>query len=664
MPTSRLATWLMLGAMCLAGAPIAWQGQAHAASAAKSAKAAETVVGSSTTNDTCLGCHGNEGFTGPGADGKTRPLHVIKDKFGKSVHGTRNCVECHTDITEIPHKTGVTHTVSCVTCHKALWDAAKAENKTKEHARLGVVVDQIDHYTKSIHARPNKDDHTRKNAICYDCHSPHYIYPKGSPERAEWRLSVPNTCGNCHAKEREQYATSVHGKAVLNDKNPGAAICSDCHTTHDITDPTKDTAKVEITKNCGGCHTESLKSYTGTYHGQVNTLGYAHTAKCFNCHGSHEIQKVTDPKSLMHPDNRLQTCQKCHAGATKGFTTFEPHGTANDFGRYPYIWIASKFMLLLLAGTFTFFWTHTALWFYREYKERQERKSRPYVKTDALLDGKFKGKQYQRFPQIWRISHLAFAISLMLLALTGMSVLYADTFWAPVVMDLLGGPKVAAVIHRTCAVLFAIVIFVQLIHFVVHIAYNRQTFDWFGPNSLIPRVQDVRDIFAMVKWFFGMGPRPVFDRWTYWQKFDYWATLGAVIFIGATGVMLWATNVTASFLPGWALNVATILHGEEAMLAVLFLFTVHFFNNHFRPDKFPLDIVMFTGTVPLEEFKREHRVEYNRLVASGELEKFMVDTPSQPVTMGAKVLGFTLIAFGLLLLVLVLIGAFKRVLGA
>jgi hypothetical protein len=112
------------------------------------------------------------------------------------------------------------------------------------------------------------------------------------------------------------------------------------------------------------------------------------------------------------------------------------------------------------------------------------------------------------------------------------------------------------------------------------------------------------------------------------------------------------------------LNVATILHGELALLAVLFLFTVHFFNNHFRPDKFPLDVVMFTGSVPLEEFKREHRVEYNRLLASGELENHLVDAPSQPMTRGARVLGFTLIAFGLLLLVLVLIGIFGNVTGA
>jgi hypothetical protein len=107
-------------------------------------------------------------------------------------------------------------------------------------------------------------------------------------------------------------------------------------------------------------------------------------------------------------------------------------------------------------------------------------------------------------------------------------------------------------------------------------------------------------------------------------------------------------------------NVATIVHGEEAVLAAVFLFTVHFFNNHFRPDKFPLDTVMFTGAVSLEEFRREHALEYERLKSSGELEKHLVDAPSRPMTIGSRILGFTLIAIGLMLLVLVLGGFLSR----
>src|SRR3970282_1043793 len=126
---------------------------------------------------------------------------------------------------------------------------------------------------------------------------------------------------------------------------------------------------------------------------------------------------------------------------------------------------------------------------------------------------------------------------------------------------------------------------------------------------------------------------------------------------GGIGFLLWFPNVTASMAPGWVFNVATLIHGEEAILAAVFLFTVHFFNNHFRPDKYPPpDIVMFTGAVPLEEFRREHTLEYNRLLESGQLAKYLVDAPSRPMTLGSRILGFALIVCGLTLLVLVLIG--------
>ena len=138
----------------------------------------------------------------------------------------------------------------------------------------------------------------------------------------------------------------------------------------------RSSTRLVITKNCGNCHEESLKTYTETYHGQVNKLGYAYTAKCFDCHGSHAIQRVDDPQSTVYPANRLKTCQQCHQGATQGFVTFEPHGNTHDFARYPAdVARVEVHDRCCLAGTFAFFWAHTALWFYREYKDRQERKT-------------------------------------------------------------------------------------------------------------------------------------------------------------------------------------------------------------------------------------------------------------------------------------------------
>ena len=409
-----------------------------------------------------------------------------------------------------------------------------------------------------------------------------------------------------------------------------------------------------MTKSCGGCHQQNLKSFLDTYHGQVHTLGYAHTAKCFDCHGDHTVQRTSDPTSTVHPTNRLQTCQKCHENATAGFVSFQPHATTNDFHRYPHTWLASKFMFGLLGGTFAFFWTHSLLWLYREYKDRQQQKSRPHVRTDGLLTEQ--GPYYQRWTGIWRLAHLVFALTMIILLATGMSLFYADSFWAPFVQKAFGGPDITGIVHRVFAVVFVSIFAAHLAYVVVRIGRNWKTFKWFGPYSLIPSLQDLKDAIAMFKWFFGRGPRPIFDRWTYWEKFDYWAPFWGVTIIGTSGAILWFKNLVAAYLPGWVFNVAMIFHGEEAFLAAGFLFTVHFFNNHWRPDKFPLDIQMFTGAMPLEEFKREHTVEYNRLVETGQLASFLVEKPSQPLTLASKILGFALMAIGLVILIAILTG--------
>jgi cytochrome c551/c552/cytochrome b subunit of formate dehydrogenase len=604
----------------------------------------------------CLGCHGQPGFAATNADGTPRPLHVMGDRFGGSVHGKRECVECHQDITEIPHQAGVQRKVSCINCHDDLWKQAQREGTTKEHARLGVVVEQIDNYMKSVHARPSREDQSRTNATCYNCHDAHYVYPLGSQERADWRLNIPNTCGKCHYLERSAYATSVHGQEVLQKKNPAAAICSDCHTTHQIASTEQDDVKVAITKNCGGCHQQSYESYRRTYHGQVHTLGYGYTAKCYDCHGSHAVQRVADATSSVHPSQRLTTCRTCHANATEGFVTFEPHATTHDRSRYPYMWWTAKFMMALIIGVFLFFWTHCLLWFYREYKDRKEGKSVPHVST-AQLPAYARGKHFQRFKPVWRIAHLLFALCTMTLAITGMAAFYAETLWAQALVRALGGPNVAALIHRIAGVLIMTIFFAQIVHFAVTLGPRWRTFDWFGHTSLVPGPQDIRDAMAMFRWFFGRGPRPVFGRWTYWERFDYWAPFWGLAIVGGSGALLWAKNFTASVFPGWIFNVGTLAHGEEAFLAICFLFTVHFFNNHFRPDKMPPpDIVMFTGSVPLEEFAREHALEYQELVRTGQLEKHLVHPPSHAMTVGSRVLGIVLLTVGLTILALVLSG--------
>lgn len=632
-------------------------------------------------NATCLGCHdGSKGkLKAVDAKGKDHVLRAVAtDALAKGVHGKMQCVACHTDIKDNA-ATGNAHQkntseplkkVDCAGCHQALWEQVQKDGKAAERPRLGTVVQNIELYKKSFHAKPNEDDETKPNASCDNCHDTHSFnvpsasLPKDSPERTAWRLGISKTCGeSCHSDQLEAYTESVHGKESLEKHNPKAAVCSDCHSAHAVNSTSGNAFKLAISSQCGSCHEANFASYKATYHGQISTLGYAYTAKCYNCHGSHDILRVDDPASKVHADNRMKTCKTCHSGkkeialAPDGFASFQPHGNHHDFNKYPQIWIAFQIMVQLLVGTFGFFWLHTLLWFFREYKERKQRQSQPHIKVDAL-PANMAGKHIQRFSPIWRLGHITFALSLMILTLTGMPLFYPDAPWASHLMNALGGPHIAGIIHRVNAVIFAGVFFWHLFYMGIRVARDWKNFKVFGPNSLVPNLKDAADMLGMFKWFFGKGPRPKFDRWTYWEKFDYWAPFWGVTIIGVSGLVMWLPGFFGSFLPGWVFNVAAIFHGEEAFLAVVFLFTVHFFNNHFRPDKFPLEVVMFTGTFSLEEFKHEHPLEYQRLVDTGELESRLVDAPSPGKMKASRILGFTLIAFGLTLLTLVGIGFF------
>jgi predicted CXXCH cytochrome family protein len=627
---------------------------AAAAHAAPTGYVAPTAPSESSLQ--CLSCHdGSKTLKVTMPDGKKRTLHAVgREGMAHGVHANMQCSSCHKDVVdnEAPHKKTGAAAPDCVGCHQSLLEDAKKKGTDQSRPGLKLVIDQAEHYKQSVHSKANADDPTHPNASCTGCHDPHAFSraPLGSAERAAWRLTVPQSCGTCHEEQLDDYSGSVHGQANAKG-NAKAATCVDCHNPHGVDRMSNQVAKLNTTKACMGCHQERGKSFSDTYHGQITSLGYAHTAQCFNCHDNHNIRKLDDPKSKINLANRLQTCQKCHKEATVGFVSFQPHATSHDFKRYPQVWLSTKFMGGLLLGTFAFFWIHLLLWLYREIQDRRHGKQLPHVDVASL--GIPPGKEVRRFGPWWRLGHLLFAVSLMVLTLTGMTVMYANSDWAPVVVRLLGGPKVAGIIHRTSAIVFTIIFVIHLVYIVGFLARNWRTFKIFGPNSLIPSLQDLKDVVAMFKWFLGRGPRPIFDRWTYWEKFDYWAPFWGVTIVGVSGFMMWFPNITARFLPGWVFNVASIAHGEEAFLAAVFLFTVHFFNNHFRPDKFPFDPVMFTGSMPVEHFAREHGVQYRRLVESGELQKHLVKAPSRRFTVASHALGFFLIGCGLALLVLI-----------
>jgi cytochrome b subunit of formate dehydrogenase len=258
------------------------------------------------------------------------------------------------------------------------------------------------------------------------------------------------------------------------------------------------------------------------------------------------------------------------------------------------------------------------------------------------------GRQYERFKRLNRILHVIMIISFISLALTGMTLKFSYTGWAVILSHIFGGFESAGYIHRVAAV-FMISIFIA--HFVDLVRMKRRTSKtWrkflFNPDSMIFNKKDLQDFVGNIKWFLGQGPRPQYGRWTYWEKFDYFAVFWGIAVIGSTGLMLWFPEFFTHFFPGWFINVATIIHSDEALLAVGFIFTVHFFNTHLRPEKFPMDIVIFTGQMTLEELERDKPAEYEALKKAGKLEQYLVEPYPSILIRGVRVFGWLALATG------------------
>jgi cytochrome b subunit of formate dehydrogenase len=255
----------------------------------------------------------------------------------------------------------------------------------------------------------------------------------------------------------------------------------------------------------------------------------------------------------------------------------------------------------------------------------------------------------RRFDELDRRLHIFLMTSFLGLALTGLPLLFSERKWARVLSNLVGGFRAAGVLHRSFAVVMVCVFLVHLARIMKRLFLDKETTILWGPGSMVPQPRDLSEMMGHVRWFVGLGPRPRFDRFTYWEKFDYWAVFWGMGIIGGSGFVLWFPKFWSRFLPGDWFNVALLVHGEEALLATVFIFTIHFFNGHLRPEKFPMDTVIFTGVLPLDEVKSERPAEYERLVAEGTIAEIAVPAPTPEQVRRGRTIGTIAVSVGLLL---------------
>lgn len=547
----------------------------------------------------CLGCHGEK---------------ISASRFGASPHGKNGCTSCHPEGADLlGHMTGRVRMdkVNCARCH---------QKEFAEHAG-------------SIHQQ--------SGVTCIACH-------KDIHAIASWRKekkAVLRNCVGCHEKEKE-FFKSVHGKAVLAGSRE-AADCSDCHGLHAIRKvrgAETDEGRMFHTSVCIKCHADeemmngsnvdhaAVETYLESYHGKGYRLGSpGRAAGCSDCHTAHAILPKEDVASTVNKHKVVGVCRTCHENATSLFAEYYAHGSHSDRKNYPILYWTFIGMTGLLVGTFAVFWVHTILWMFRGFVENRKKQA-DLAEGEAhhVPEG---GKLYYRFQKRHIFLHLTVIISFLGLSLTGLPLKFSDQAWAKTLMSFYGGVHYAGLIHRGCAIL-TFYYFLGAILMSIDFLFVRKDIKgnflrrMFGPDSLMPNFRDLKDVAGMLRWFFFKGEKPTFERWTYWEKFDFIAVFWGMFAIGGSGLMLWFPELFGRFLPGWVMNVATIVHSDEALLATGFIFTVHFFNTHGRPEKFPMDFVIFNGQMTKEEFIEERGDQWKRYEELGITEKFKVKKQS------------------------------------
>jgi len=650
----------------------------------------------------CERCHGSRETLLEMAGNANPPatMVVTRAHLAGGPHANVACVECHTGVATFPHDSIAARTVNCGRCHaeqEAEWSRgvhgphgsqARAQcvdcHGGHDIARKGFLPTaagraQMRQACAKCHAREVATASLGVHAdtiACTRCHGTHDMRPVPDPATHFIDVNLARACSQCHTKEANGYWHDIHGRTATAQAagamaigDHAAATCISCHGEHGIRRVSDPTWRFRVADACIGCHEDRGVTYRDSYHGQASRVGISRAAECADCHGAHGVLPSSDTASTVSAVHRVQTCRHCHTGAQQGFIGYRPH--ANPTSRHDdpllfYVWL---FMTSALTGTMVLWGTHTLLWYRRSLAERRaHRAAHPApapggVAIDAAQRGT--GPYVWRFTLFFRVIHAMIVLTFFVLVLTGLPLRFSCTAWAPPLAHLLGNGVGAGLIHRTAGVIVFVYFAMYLVFLVVRLARSKNRLGMlFGPDSILFSLQDVRDIQAMLRWFVGKGPAPRFGRYNYMEKFDFFAEMWGVGVIGFSGLMLWQPVFFSRFFPGILFNVAIIIHSYEAMIATAFIFTIHFFNVHLRPHKFPLDAVMLHGRATLEYMEEEHGRLADR-IRLGVLDSppsavAVVDRPAPPpgraVSVLAALSGLALLGIGSALIGLILWG--------
>ncbi|UCE18201.1 MAG: cytochrome b/b6 domain-containing protein [Gemmatimonadota bacterium] len=623
-----------------------------------------TPAAAGPDND-CSACHGDSTLTMETEEGVEISLFVDEERFLESVHGPVECGGCHTDVdmethpgeTSGPVDCGLCHddaqelyaeslhgkalakkvkdAPTCSGCHGAHYILTEDDEKSKLYPPNIVQmcakchadhrhVEQLstpgpyptDGYKNGIHFVALTENESFGAAACNDCHGSHTLKSATDPESMINRLKIHKTCGSCHPEEQDAYLEGIHAKAVL----AGAAdapTCSDCHGEHVFSKPWETGELLykgdPSVGDCIWCHSSDrilakygltpgiVESYLDDFHGLAARSGDAKTATCGDCHGLHDIRPHDDPSSSVNKANLPATCGRCHPDVGEKVAVGSIHLLPSP-QRDKTIYYLTAVYIILIVCVIGGMLLHNGLDLLKKIiaKFKGIREHEPETLGD---------KEFVRLTLNERVQHFILFTSFFILVITGFALKFPECWLVAPLLKIPGMFALRGFVHRLAGGIFIIL----AVYHAFYIAFTKRGREQIV--ALLPNFQDMRDVVQMFLYLVGLSKeRPKYGRYNYAEKAEYWALVWGTFVMGVSGLILWFENAAMKTFPKVIMDVATVVHYYEAILATLAIIVWHFYFVFFDPETFPMKTTCITGRISEEEMIKEHPLEYEVLL--------------------------------------------------
>lgn len=594
-------------------------------------------------NQDCFECHEDKTAVMTNKAGKVISIYTDEQKFKHSIHADTRCVECHSDIKELPHdeiklkpvncgecheeevkahdrsihglasRYGVTNVATCADCHGAPHEMLAADNTNSptHHSRIPEICtschgdaevmakysfardDVVVTYDKSVHGLALATNGV-KTAVCTDCHGVHDIVPSSETSSKLFWQNIPTTCGKCHKEIQKTFDRSVHGVAAKKNERD-APICTDCHGEHKIAAVALAESKVSpanIPETCGQCHkaeriatrygfqTNVVATYVESFHGLAAGIGGVSAANCASCHGVHDILPSSDPASTINAAHLPDTCGKCHPGIGTRFATGEIKiHQPPGTGKGP-----KERAVAIVTRVYLVVIIVVIGGMLLHNGLDYLRKIRMHIRAVRANPGEL------RMTRLMQVQHVLLILTFVILAYTGFVHKFPDSWWSWPFRAIADGSFHRGLWHRIAGWLFTGVFGVHLV-LLFGTARGRAYLQHLGLKW-----HDATDAMVMTKFNLGLaGAPPPHRRFNYIEKAEYWALVWGSFVMIITGVMLIFTEAVLYFLPKIWLDLAQVIHLYEAVLATLAIVVWHFYWVIFDPSEYPFNTAWIIG---------------------------------------------------------------------